>query len=1203
MASLKTGTYTGTGATLTQKVPLDFVPDMIIVAGAGDYPCFRTNTCWHGRTQFFGDLSSAPALGSFWGKLHEPFHGEGFAVTGVANTLGTVYHYFAIRDNQTNFLQHTSWIGNATAGRTLDWTAAQPSAVFVKRDASGLKPSIWRWDGASTSLRGDYQGGTGTYITSLSAGGIVVDGSVQTNENNNLGRGEGIEGVAFLADANYELLTWTGDGALNRTISAGFQPTFAIILDAINDATATTMPHCFVSQTMPSGTLKEFGNTSLISGRVSGFSSAGLVLSDASYNATGRTYVALVFCDNAEASVEDTHVINDRTPVTFRNAVGYGDIVNEPDLVGACSLEWYGIPRYNYHDPVYLMMFGAGDAGTKATSEGEYNGGLYLYNTDPDAHGWSGLVCRIIQHDYYSPTRDEGSINYYNINTGVVFQAGKPVHLVCTHDGSGHWRLYANGKIVKDNNLNLDTAIYGYRSNGGTGTAKPAIINTRYDIPTTPVAEGMTNTTHAVVSIWGGVELSSAHARNRYNAIALNTETYTGPTPSKEYNFIETGLATDATLTSTVDMDPGWVESGDQFFTDFSATTPGLLPPDTILKRGSVSGDYQCIDTDGQSLRYLAPNGGSIARGLAYTNMVSAGEVDVYLEFNDINDSSPASGRVVVFASDAPDNEYGCYVDVFNNAKTVYRRVAGVFTSIVSLSDTSLVAGRPYKLRFTVTPGSPNILKMRCWEYYDAEPTTWDINTTNSNLTLSTGWIGHIGFAEDKEVVYQAIGIGLNGDAAPSGITGTPYSITQDLSTTVTTTQTTLQDLALSVLPAAFVYDTFTDTVSGAITGHTGEVGASYTRHPSYTVAPYLDAATGQIFQSTTAQAVAFCSGVPASPNYKVSGGLTLLSILANNSLGVVGRVQPTATMYFARWLDATTGWQLYKIVAGVTTLKGSSTTPSFSAGQSKTLTLVMDDDQISVEVDGTTIIGPVTDTAIPDAGYAGVRGSSSVASTATTGMHMDWVQAEDLVTSGISYTITQDLVAAIATSLSNRQDLSTTVATQFVTGQDLATEVSTEQAVSQDLALIVATQLATAQDLMLTVSELVSYVVRQDLELQVSTQMQTAHDLAAAVSSSLTTLANLAVQVATGQTLTQDVAVRIATEISTLQETLLEISGIIGYVVRQDLSLSVSSDLTTEQDLLLQVLELVDLVARYSLDFPGRRKELDFPGRNTMLP
>lgn len=205
-----------------------------------------------------------------------------------------------------------------------------------------------------------------------------------------------------------------------------------------------------------------------------------------------------------------------------------------------------------------------------------------------------------------------------------------------------------------------------------------------------------------------------------------------------------------------------------QYYNDFTAASVGDLPIGASLTRGSVSGDYSVQLQGGvNQLRYRAPSGGTLARGLRYS-IESAGVTELYTIITDIAPSDPASGRLIAFASDGPDNEYGVVLNFSLNTVATYRRVSGTFTAIGTAASITLNAGSYYKARFRVTPGSPNRLQARVWAEAGEEPGTWLVDVTDSERTLSGGWLGHIGFAQGVNVFFKEIGIGTNGDPAPT---------------------------------------------------------------------------------------------------------------------------------------------------------------------------------------------------------------------------------------------------------------------------------------------------------------------------------------------------------------------------------------------------------------------------------------------------
>lgn len=210
-----------------------------------------------------------------------------------------------------------------------------------------------------------------------------------------------------------------------------------------------------------------------------------------------------------------------------------------------------------------------------------------------------------------------------------------------------------------------------------------------------------------------------------------------------------------------------------QVFKDFQSDPLGNVPEGMVLRRSAVSSEYQIAENGGTKfLKYLSVAAIS-AKGLSYLGAPSSGVTEIYAEIRDIDTSNPASARVVLFASDGPDNEYGVYYDRGTNRIDLYSRVAGNFNVVSRLTTESglFPTTEYYHVLFKVIPAiapeTRNGLFVKFWKQDVPEPETWTIETDSSALTLSTGWSGHVGFAQNDEVRYRAIGIGTNNDPAP----------------------------------------------------------------------------------------------------------------------------------------------------------------------------------------------------------------------------------------------------------------------------------------------------------------------------------------------------------------------------------------------------------------------------------------------------
>lgn len=542
-----TGTYTGDGG--LSRLSLDFVPSLVIVWGdTTEEVLWRNPTCWHGRTQSLYDNNSVHAIGPYYGNPWQPLRGLGFSVVGIANTSGVTYHYIAAEDIN---IESTSFIGNALAARALDFTSGTPAVGFVKRDST--QTGQWRVSGSASAVASTYQGGTNAHVA-LTATGFTLSADNSVNQNNNAKLGEGIEAVAFFEGEGFELVTWTGSGTTGLVQALGVSDAkAAILLDLTNDAVAATDYHCIISDTMDAGDTKPLAPLAHQTGVVASLTGTTITFSGANFNETGRTYAALVFREvsSAYSTVQPTLSGAGSSIVP---TLGSGHVaLADTTLSGACSLEWYGRPRFTETLPpttttgplVPLMLLGNGTSLGTIADAGTYNGGLFLDSFDRDSNRWAGQTIRFVQTDYMSRYNAENSFNYHSINTGITVRSGDDLHLMLTHNGSGLWRLYQSGKLVKEHNVNLDQATYGNRTNGGSGsslaTTLGALLNSTYS--------NQSDTAHYRASIWTSA-LTDAQVLSRANN-AISGSAYSGTAPSVEYDFRTNGSASGATGTAT----------------------------------------------------------------------------------------------------------------------------------------------------------------------------------------------------------------------------------------------------------------------------------------------------------------------------------------------------------------------------------------------------------------------------------------------------------------------------------------------------------------------------------------------------------------------------------------------------------------------------------------------------------------------------
>jgi hypothetical protein len=177
---------------------------------------------------------------------------------------------------------------------------------------------------------------------------------------------------------------------------------------------------------------------------------------------------------------------------------------------------------------------------------------------------------------------------------------------------------------------------------------------------------------------------------------------------------------------------------------------------------------------------------------------------------------------------------------------------------------------------------------------------------------------------------------------------------------------------------APLAWDAFTGTSGTLLTAHKSNDGGTWTKHPSYSTGDARLNGSGQLTSNTSSYRGVFLhSFAPVSADYTVSADIVYSSASSSSNAGVCARWSNSANTGYYAHVDgndaSTVRVRLYKIVAGTETQLSSTFTASWSVGQTKRLSLRALGSQVSVLVDGSLAVGPVTDTSISSPGQAGV--------------------------------------------------------------------------------------------------------------------------------------------------------------------------------------------------------------------------------------
>ena len=234
----------------------------------------------------------------------------------------------------------------------------------------------------------------------------------------------------------------------------------------------------------------------------------------------------------------------------------------------------------------------------------------------------------------------------------------------------------------------------------------------------------------------------------------------------------------------------------------------------------------------------------------------------------------------------------------------------------------------------------------------------------------------------------------------------------------------------------AFLTDNLTGS-AGNLVSHTADSGESWT-HLTTTSQAQLSG-SGTVYGVTAAGLydVFSSSNTPSSADYIVRMTMTNLSVLGAGQIGVIGRLTGTTPTTFVGYLlrhNQSGGGklELYAMTSGggFTALGGVY---SYTPTTGDNVDLVCNGSSISVKVNGTTVIGPVTNTNQTAAGVPAIW-TADGAQTATTGIHLDSVKTLSVSSVPTAYTLTGPSAGRPSVASSNFTVTLNSAATSTVT-------------------------------------------------------------------------------------------------------------------------------------------------------------------------
>jgi hypothetical protein len=210
----------------------------------------------------------------------------------------------------------------------------------------------------------------------------------------------------------------------------------------------------------------------------------------------------------------------------------------------------------------------------------------------------------------------------------------------------------------------------------------------------------------------------------------------------------------------------------------------------------------------------------------------------------------------------------------------------------------------------------------------------------------------------------------------------------------ITAGSATVSASASSVAPVASIGSLMAGSSHDPFVGNTGDALETYstlwTKHPGYTSGSLAITSTDRT-RVNNANTAGYLWGVePGSADQVVSAKFVRLSSLAaNEQIYLAARMDPAAdTMYLAGY-DNSGQWSVRKRVVGVGTTLGTSSA-TLTQDQFYGVEFRLSGSSLSLYVDGSLVIGPITDTSISAANRLGLRVNRSTGANDTSGVHID---------------------------------------------------------------------------------------------------------------------------------------------------------------------------------------------------------------------
>ncbi|MDT1061191.1 SGNH/GDSL hydrolase family protein [Paracoccus sp. CPCC 101403] len=176
--------------------------------------------------------------------------------------------------------------------------------------------------------------------------------------------------------------------------------------------------------------------------------------------------------------------------------------------------------------------------------------------------------------------------------------------------------------------------------------------------------------------------------------------------------------------------------------------------------------------------------------------------------------------------------------------------------------------------------------------------------------------------------------------------------------------------------------DNFDSTFSERLTVHAPTSGGLWVENVNYTGDSHL--VTGGIAYPTVLSCCYICKGAAMLTDGYVEGDLIITGTPLASRAGIVFRASESLnTMYIFQYSQPNAQWQLLSLVGGTSTTLGTAAA-SPAVDTTYVMRLEVTGTSLTCRVNGAIVIGPITNSAIAGAGWAGIR--NGTASTSVNG-------------------------------------------------------------------------------------------------------------------------------------------------------------------------------------------------------------------------